>query len=216
MQTGRAVPAYVKRGSNAWDYLGEYRATAYRTDARIIEEFRDTRPSAEVAGILFLECATKITVSVGGGGFADPLTRREVEIAAIDFVTADLIARRFAVHDHQRENRGYDLLAVKADETLRVEVKGTDGPVPRFFLSRNERSCATRDSTWRLAIVTSARRNPALHFMTYAEAEKQFLFDPLAWECTLFGESSQLADKEESSIAPESVALQEPSGSTAP
>ena len=44
----------------------------------------------------------------------------------------------------------------------------------------------------------SARHSPALHFMTYAEAEKLFIFDPLAWDtqppkCVVAGVAARAA-----------------------
>ena len=185
MNSGRAVPTYVKRGTNAWEYLGEYRATAFRKDAQTIRRFSETRVVASVAGILFLECIDKVSVGVGGGGFGDPLTRKEVEEAAVRVVTAELNKKGFVVEDRQRENCGYDLLAISPKEILKVEVKGTDSEIPRFFITRNERASAAVDPEWRLAIVTAARRAPVIHFLTAPEAEKLFLFDALAWECTL-------------------------------
>ena len=184
VNTRGPVPAYAKRDTSAWEYLGEYSGTAYRTDIDTIKRYRADRLARDVAGILFLESANMVSVSVRGGGFADPLTRREVEQAAIDFVTATLERDGYDVYDHQRENRGYDLLAVSDRERLMIEVKGTDGPVPRFFISRGER-LRSIELEWRLAVVTSARSQPALSMMTGAEAEARFNFDGLAWECTL-------------------------------
>lgn len=184
LDTPHAVPTYVKRGTNAWEYLGEYRATAYRTDKSTIAQYRGDRRTDEIAGILFLESAAVASVSVRGGGFADPQTRAEIEQAAIHFVTRELEREGFTVEDRQRENCGYDLLARRGEEELLYEVKGTDALVPRFFISRNERNCSTRNKNWRLAVVTSARANPSLLVLTSAEMEDRFTFECLAWECT--------------------------------
>src|ERR1700733_2826922 len=56
--------------------------------------------------------ASEPQVQVSGGGFADPETSKLVETAAIAFVIQQLKLRGFQVHDHQLENRGYDLLAL--------------------------------------------------------------------------------------------------------
>jgi len=185
LNTPHAVPAYVKRGTNAWEYLGKYRATAYREDRPTIEQYRGRRRAVDIAGILFLESEETVSVTVRGGGFADPQTRREIELAAIHYVTRELECEGFAVEDRQRENCGYDLLARRGQEEFLYEVKGTDADVPRFFISRNERNFSKRNQNWRLAIVTSARANPTLLVLTPAEMEAQFTFDCLAWECTM-------------------------------
>ena len=183
LSSGDAVPAYVKRRTNEWEFMGNYRATAYRCDSEVIKTYRHDRPLAEIAGILFLEDADNISVHILGGGFADPKTRKEVEHAAVEFVRTSLISQGYCVEDRQRENCGYDLLAVMSNQSLKIEVKGTDAPEPRFFITRNERSCAADDPYWRLAIVTSARDNPRMTILTGLEVESQFTFDPLAWEC---------------------------------
>ncbi|WP_233886397.1 DUF3883 domain-containing protein [Paraburkholderia flagellata] len=183
--TPHGVPTYVKRGTNSWEYLGEYKATAYRIDAPTIKQYRGERPASDIAGILFLESVEAVSVTVRGGGFADPQTRREIEEAAINFVKQELRAQGFAVEDRQRENCGYDLLARRGQEEILYEVKGADAVVPRFFISRNERRCSMLNENWRLAVVTSARTTPRLHVLTPAEMEERFTFECLAWECTI-------------------------------
>ncbi|WP_179258548.1 DUF3883 domain-containing protein [Caballeronia sordidicola] len=185
LDTPYAVPTYVKRGTNAWEYLGEYRATAYRTGRSTIEQYRGERRADDIAGILFLESVEAVSVTVRGGGFADPQTRREIELAAIHYVTRELELQGFTVEDRQRENCGYDLLALRGQEELLYEVKGTDAIAPRFFISRNERNCSKRNKNWRLAVVTSARATPTLLVLTSAEMEDRFTFECLAWECTI-------------------------------
>lgn len=185
IDTPHAVPTYVKRGTNAWEYLGQYRATAYRTDRSTIEQYRGARIAADIAGILFLESAEAVSVTVRGGGFADPQTRREIELAAIHYVTRELERQGFTVEDRQRENCGYDLLARRGQEELLYEVKGTDAITPRFFISRNERKCSNLNQNWRLAVVTSARVTPSLLVLTSEEMEDRFNFECLAWECTI-------------------------------
>jgi len=183
LESQAVVPAYIKRRINGWEFLGTYRATAYGTDEETIDSYLGTRPRADVAGILFLEEVNRVKVEVEGGGFADPLTRKEVEQAAIAYVTRTFEGQGYIVHDRQRENCGYDLLAVRAKGTVKIEVKGTDWPVPRFFLTRNERATSQDEADWRLAVVCSARLRPKMTVYTASEAEAVFSFDPLAWEC---------------------------------
>jgi hypothetical protein len=183
-ESGVTVPAFVKRGTNAWEYLGQYRATAIRSDALSIRRYASDRPRGSVAGVLFLEGTQEPQVRISGGGFADPETRREIEHAAIGFVTRQLESQGFKVHDRQRENCGYDLLAEAKDQQFLVEVKGTDSVSPRFFLSRNEWRCSQSNADWRLYVVCEARTVPALHMFTSSEIMAQFILDPLVWECT--------------------------------
>ena len=184
VESGLTVPTYMKRGTNAWELIGNYRAIEYKTDSATIRKHRGDRPLDEVAGILFLERTDEAKVDVRGGGFADPATRRAVELAAVAFVWTHSELQGYTIYDYQRDNLGYDLLAVKPDSTLKLEVKGTDGVAPRFFLTRNERRCAAQDADWRLVMVTSARTAPQLQVLTIQDVERKFNLDPLAWECT--------------------------------
>ena len=178
----RPVPAYVKRGTNKWEYMRYYQATAYRRDESTIERYRHQRLRSDVDGILFLEPTERVAVEVRGGGFPDPQTRKEIEITAVSFVVKEFESNGYTVEDRQRENCGYDLLATSLAETLWVEVKGTDATERRFFITRNERNVA-RNPHWRLAIVTMARNSPKLVIMTGEEMERTFEYDALAWEC---------------------------------
>lgn len=184
VESGLTVPTYMKRGTNAWELIGNYRASEYKTDSATIRNHRGDRPVDEIAGILFLERTDETTVDVRGGGFADSKTRKEIEQAAIKFVTAHYEAQDYKVESRESQNLGYDLLAVKASTTLYLEVKGTDGSSPRFFLTRNERKCAGQEADWRLVLVTSARTAPQLQTLTIQDVERLFSLDPLAWECT--------------------------------
>lgn len=183
LESGVAVPTYLKIDTNAWELAGTYRAVEYRTDLASIQEHCHPRTADEVAGILLLECTDEVTIDVRVGGFASPETRRAVELAAIQFVQTSFEAQGYTISDHQSRNLGYDLLAVKSGSTLKLEVKGTDGPTPRFFLTRNEHQCAEREQEWRLVMVTSARETPLLRTLTIQEVKAAYLLDPLGWEC---------------------------------
>lgn len=185
VESGLTVPTYMKRGTNAWELIGDYWAIEYKIDSATIRKYRGDRPLDKVAGILFLERTDETTVEVRGGCFADSKTRKEVEQAAIKFVTAHYETQGYKVESRESQNLGYDLLAVKASTTLYLEVKGTDGTSPRFFLTRNERKCAEQEADWRLVMVTSARAATQLQVLTIQEVEHMFSLDPLAWECTL-------------------------------
>lgn len=183
--SGVSVPAYIKRATNAWELIGQYRAVAYRTDQATIKRDGDGRDVAGIAGILYTERTDEVAINICGGGFADPAARKAVELAAIAYTQAHYEAQGYTVHDHQLDNLGYDLRATKPGSVIKLEVKGTGGPVSRFYLTRNERKCAASDAHWRIAIVTNAMISPRLEVLTAQQVENLYQLDPLAWECTL-------------------------------
>jgi hypothetical protein len=189
LRSGQAVPAYIKRRVNHWQYLGQYRATDIQTAPVALAHYGRTRPANSVAGALLLERVDMERVQVSGGGFPDSKTREAIEQAAVQFVVKELDGRQYKVEDFQRENRGYDLLAQRPGSRLLVEVKGTDSVYPRFFLTRNENSVGRQDLDWRLFVVCEARSQPRLHEYTYAEMTTQFSMEPLAWQCEPHGGS---------------------------
>jgi hypothetical protein len=181
VKLGLAIPAYLKRPNGAWEYVGEYRTTTFREDKEAIKEYGSNREPGSVAGVLFVQPVSELEVS--GGGFPDSATRKKVEAAAIKFVFGALVQEGFDVVDHQKENRGYDLLARSASSRLLIEVKGTNYSEPRFFLSRNERRCSEAENGWRLFVVCNAQTAPSLVKYTAAEMHQNFKLDPLTWEC---------------------------------
>ena len=184
LQSRLVVPAYIKRKVDQWQYLGQYKAVDIRTEASALTYYGRTRIPDTVAGALILERVDVESLSVHGGGFADSETRKAVEEAAIKYAIRYLEKAKFSVEDCQRENRGYDLLARKESSCIYVEVKGTDAAEPRFFLTRNERTFAGRESDWRIFVVCAARTVPCLFQFTRQELEAQFHLEALAWECT--------------------------------
>lgn len=179
-----SVPVYIKRATGWWKFVGCYRAIGYKTDPVTIMRWHGDRPVDDIAGVLFLEQTDEVVVEVRSGGFGDPETRRRVERAAVGHVTNHFRAMGYRVESHEALNLGYDLLVEGPTEVLLVEVKGTSGPVERFFLSRNENRCAAKVN-WRLAMVTSALSTPKMRLMPLDELKQRFQFDELAWECTL-------------------------------
>jgi hypothetical protein len=180
-----SVPAFVKRDVDAWEYIGNYRAVDYSESKDAIAKYTTgKRRPGTVAGVLLLEPETTQAVVAVGGGLPDSKTRKAIEQAAIDFVSSVLEDRKYQVEDRQPENQGYDLLATKGSERLFVEVKGTDAPEPRFYLTRNEWNFGQREGNWRLFVVCTARTAPSLHEYSAAQVSQLFQLDPLAWQCT--------------------------------
>lgn len=185
LASGKSMPLYVKRAINSWELIGDYRATEYLTDKATIRTHHSHRPIDTIAGVLFLERTDEEGISVKGGGFADPKARKEIEEAAIGYVTRVYEREGYKIESHEKYNRGYDLLATKMKEVLHLEVKGTGGAVERFFLTRNEKKCAVELRTWRLCLVTNAKINPEMTSCTFAQIGQKYQLDALAWECTV-------------------------------
>lgn len=181
-----SVPAFFKRGGDAWEYIGNYRAVDYSESKDVIAKYSIGRRRPDtVAGVLILEPETTQRVVVVGGGFPDSNTRRAIEAAAVDFVWTVLHERFYEVEDRQPENQGYDLLARKGSARLLVEVKGTDAAEPRFYLTRNEWTVGQRERDWRLFVVCTARTAPVLHEYTALQIGQLFSLEALSWECLL-------------------------------
>lgn len=178
------VPVYLKQATNAWKFLGKYKADKYSQDPEVIEKHRQHRPAEGVDGILFLSAEESYEVKVTSRSFPDPQKRKEVELAAIDYVVTHYESQGYSISDRQSENCGYDLFAERGKDVLKIEVKGTSLGDKRFFLSRNERTKSV-DPQWRLAIVYNALYNPELSIYTTEEMEKAFDFEPLCWECRI-------------------------------
>jgi hypothetical protein len=187
------VPAFIKRGTNNWEHIGDYRAASIAEDPITIRKYCGKREPATQAGVLFITPVSLSlqlpVVDVVGGGFGTPESRKAVEKAAIKFVTKILKERGFVINNVERDNLGYDLSAVKSSTVLQVEVKGTDSPQPRFFVTRNEARAADQHEEWKLFVVCQARSAPVLHEYTVEEMRRTFAFEPLAWECVKMSKS---------------------------
>lgn len=103
-----------------------------------------------------------------------------VERAAIEHVSSLLKKEGYRVRSREAELCGYDLLAMRGDGELHVEVKGS-AEGERFFLTRNEWATAERDPAWRLFVVTDALAAPRLFQYTRSEVERRFRFEPTQW-----------------------------------
>lgn len=126
-------------------------------------------------------------VSIQRGGspvFASLQHRSRVEAAAIRCVERDFVRRGWEVVSRERDGVGYDLDCTRRGEVLHVEVKGTSGEEPLFFMTQREHSTATHDRRFRLVIVTEAlRRQPSMKTYTGRELRSAFQCIPLAYSC---------------------------------
>lgn len=99
---------------------------------------------------------------VRGQGFGTAEENRRVELAAVATVTTTLRSKGYTVDSVESQKVGWDLTATLDGRELHVEVKGTAGQAPKFFLTGNEFRTSRKDPDWMLAVVTSALTNPRL------------------------------------------------------
>jgi hypothetical protein len=92
----------------------------------------------------------------------DPVTKLAVEISAIDTVTHALEADGWQVEDHQSDNLGWDLSAVRGSARRLIEVKGRGPATSTVHITANELRAAEANTEWELAAVTSALTRPTL------------------------------------------------------
>lgn len=118
-------------------------------------------------------------------GFGSPEHRKAVELAAVKTTTSDLERRGYHVVSRERDNIGYDLDATHRENgsVLHVEVKGTSGCEPRFFMTMNEYGYRQAPE-WRLAVVVDALKDPKLRLLSLREVEGEFELAPMVWKAT--------------------------------
>lgn len=117
--------------------------------------------------------------------FPDQEHRDRVEAAAVEHMMAHYRALGLFPHSVESENWGYDIEVRDASGSAvhLVEVKGTSALEPGFFLSLNELTCAEREPSWRLVVVTEALKTPNHRIYDAAQVRATFSFKPLVWRC---------------------------------
>lgn len=115
-------------------------------------------------------------------GFGSAEVRKNVEVAAERAVIAHYENLGYQTERCTHLPCGYDFAFTKGNSVLRVEVKGTAGPLPRFYLTRNEHKKGMQsDALWRLALVTSALTTPSIKIYNSAELGKAFDLEPYVY-----------------------------------
>ncbi|WP_321912055.1 protein NO VEIN domain-containing protein [Burkholderia cepacia] len=115
-------------------------------------------------------------------GFGTPEDRKRVEkaaeLAVIEYFKNDGF-------DYERVTHlpcGFDFVFSKGKTTLNVEVKGTSGVTPQFFLTRNEHEKGLSENPfWRLAMVTSALDEPKICVYNSKQLKEAFDLDPYVY-----------------------------------
>ena len=117
-------------------------------------------------------------------GFGTPEHRKKVEKAAEKAVKSHYRAKGFSCTDVTKKNLGFDFIFRKRRTERHVEVKGTSGDLPRFFMTRNE-NAYRENPKWRFAIVTNALSSkPKVRVYNSQKFEKTFELDPYVYTGT--------------------------------
>lgn len=118
-------------------------------------------------------------------GFGSPEHRKAVEEAAVKATSRELNRLGYQFESVEKDNIGYDLHATRRTDgsELHVEVKGTSGSEPRFFMTANEYSYRPAPE-WRLAIVVDALTKPEVNLLELREVERKFELKPMVWKAT--------------------------------
>lgn len=117
-------------------------------------------------------------------GYPTAEYRRKVEKAAEEF--AKLTYRReYAIRPVMLDNLGYDFHMThrKSGKVIFLEIKGTSGTTPAFYLTANEKRCLDNHTNdYRILVVTEALSAlPKGSLITPAELHQNFKLDALAW-----------------------------------
>ena len=108
--------------------------------------------------------------------------KREIEKTAVDVASNYYAEKGFSVKSVENENLGWDLIVVKNNEELHVEVKGTSRNDYHFFLSKQEYEKMKNDSKWRLFVVKDALGNPEHKEILNSDIEEFFDLEPFCFE----------------------------------
>ena len=120
-----------------------------------------------------------------GGGFRDPVRNREIERAAVHFVTALYGSRGWSVRPVESDKCGFDLLCWMSDAEEHVEVKGVGGELQSFFITKGELDRINTDSLFVLYVVTGATTKSPKYFSYRGEdVLAQFQVEPVQYRLT--------------------------------
>ena len=116
--------------------------------------------------------------------FGTPEHRKRVEKAAEEAVKKHYRAKGFMCTDDDdvtKKNLGFDFIFRKGPTERHVEVKGTSGDLPRFFMTRNE-NAYRENPKWRFAIVTNALGpDPTVRVYNNRRFKKIFELEPYVY-----------------------------------
>ena len=107
------------------------------------------------------------------------VVRKQVEVAAVAYVTKEYQKLGYKVTSREKENIGWDLDAEKKGIKLKLEVKGLAQSQVSVRISENEyKSMMANKKDYRLCVVTNALKNhPAMVVFIWDEDRKAWLSD---------------------------------------
>lgn len=122
-------------------------------------------------------------IAHSGAGFGDPKTNKRVERSAVTAVTRKYRSHGWNVESCEKECLGYDLRCKKGSSNMHIEVKGVQGSIPNFILTRNEKRVAQNDKAFRLVIVTYALEPTKQRLETFTGRQllREFTFEPMSF-----------------------------------
>jgi hypothetical protein len=120
-----------------------------------------------------------------GSGFGNSETNRQVEQAAISYVTTKYQENGWTVESVESKKCGYDLLCSKDNAQEHVEVKGVQGELISFPITEGEVKRSRSDEKFILYIVTSALLNPVQHRFTAKEFQEEFTLEIISYFASL-------------------------------
>ena len=108
----------------------------------------------------------------------DPEARKQVENAAVNYVTKEYEKLGYKVTSREKDNIGWDLDAVKNKIHLKLEVKGVSQSQVSVRITGHEHdSMMENKDSYRLCVVTNAIKNPTLIVFVWDEAQKEWVSD---------------------------------------
>lgn len=120
-----------------------------------------------------------------GAGFGGSETNREVEKAAIQYVTNEYMKSNWIVKSVEAEKIGFDLLCQKGENQEHIEVKGIQGDLLSFIITAGEVKRAQTDQFFVLCIVASALTSPKLYKFTAIEFNQRFNLETISYRANL-------------------------------
>lgn len=187
------APVYFKDQDGNYLEVAGSRPGYFQPGVRRIseEEFNNILEAARLAASN-LDVATTIVDNVSDDTYAAPNTSQDIEGYAIQ-TAVDYLIERFPdlpVEVLHHSNPGYDIrVGTSADIHRYVEVKGTQSPQPRFYLSEGERLFSEQNADrYLLLVVYDIDLDRGQHRLIVHEgviSDKCFVLEPLQWIGTL-------------------------------
>ena len=179
----------VRQGKYSFLRGPEVRTTANKEEVLKLLKHRMKKLQSAVIENPTDETAPDLSAEPGDplGGFGTPGHRKKVEKAAEEAVKKHYRAKGFSYTDADdvtKKNLGFDFIFRRGRTERHVEVKGTSGDLPRFFMTRNE-NAYRENPKWRFAIVTNALSSkPKVRIYNNQKFEKTFELDPYVYTGT--------------------------------